>query len=142
MKYFTIAMLALSSLMLSSIANADGSKVALGGYCAVGYVAGQKSIYGDPKYGSEYEGKLYYLSSEGAKKMFDAEPVKFAKAIKYESYCATGVAMGKKLTTDPILFSFVDDKLYLFSSQGAKDVFDKDQDAMIAKAEANWKKLK
>ena len=142
MKYLTFAMLALSSFLLSSIAFADGSKVALGGYCAVGYVAGQKSIYGDPKYGSEYEGKLYYLSSEGAKKMFDAEPAKFAKAVKYESYCATGVAMGKKLITDPTLFSFVDDKLYLFSSQGAKDLFDKDPEAMIAKAESNWKKLK
>lgn len=141
MKYITFAIVAWASLMLSSVASADGSKVALGGYCAVGYVAAQKTLYGDPKFGSEYEGKLYYLSSEAAKKMFDAEPAKFAKAIKYDSYCATGVAMGKKLNTDPNLFSFVDDKLYLFSSQGAKDLFDKDPNAMIAKAEKNWKKL-
>ena len=141
MKYIKFVMFALASLIVSSVASADGSKVALGGYCAVGYVAAQKTIYGDPRFGSEYEGKLYYLSSEAAKKMFDAEPAKFAKAIKYDSYCATGVTMGKKLATDPNLFSFIDDKLYLFSSQGAKDMFDKDQEAMIAKAEKNWKKL-
>ena len=141
MKYIKFVMFALASLMVSAVATADGSKVALGGYCAVGYVAAQKVLYGDPKYGSEYEGKLYYLSSEAAKKMFDAEPAKFAKAVKYDSYCATGVAMGKKLATDPSLVSYVDDKVFLFSSQDAKDLFDKDPQAMIAKAEKSWKKL-
>ena len=141
MKYIKFVVLVLAGLLSSAIATADGSKVALGGYCAVGYVAAQKIIYGDPKYGSEYEGKLYYLSSEAAKKMFDAEPTKFVNAIKYDSYCATGVAMGKKLTTDPNLVSYVGDKVYLFSSQGAKDLFDKDPKAMIAKAEKNWQTL-
>ncbi|MGB2831937.1 MAG: YHS domain-containing (seleno)protein [Methylotenera sp.] len=142
MKRLTIAIFALSSLILSSFAYAGGSKVELGGYCPVGYVAAQKVVYGDPKYASEFEGKLYYLSSEGAKKIFDAEPAKFAHATKYESYCATGVALGKKLDTDPNLFTNVDGTIYLFSSQGAKDAFDKDPKAMIAKAEANWPKIR
>lgn len=141
MKFFTIVALMLSSLTISPALQADGSKVVLGGYCPVGYVAAQKTIHGDPKYASEYEGKTYYLSSQGAKEMFDKEPEKFTKAIKYDSYCATGVALGKKLATDPGLFSTANGKVYLFSSQGAKDAFDKDPKGMIAKAEANWKTL-
>ena len=141
MKSSTLVALVLSSFIMSPILQADGSKVALGGYCPVGYVAAQKAVYGDPKFASEYEGQTYYLSSQGAKEMFDKDPAKFAKTIKYDSYCATGVALGKKLATDPDLFSTVDEKVYLFSSQGAKDAFDKDPKGMVAKAEANWKKL-
>ena len=142
MKYFAIVIFALSSFMLSAALQADGSKVVLGGYCAVAYVAAQKALYGDPKYQSEYKGKTYHFINDDAKKAFDKEPAKFAKAIQYDTYCATGVALGKKLLTDPALFSIVNGKVYLFSSQGAKDAFDKDPKGMIAKAEANWDKLK
>ena len=141
MKYFTIGALMLSSVTMSPALLADGSKVVLGGYCPVGYVAAQKTVYGDPKYASEYKGKTYYLSSQGAKEMFDKEPEKFTKSFKYDSYCATGVALGKKLATDPGLFSTAKGKVYLFSSPAAKEAFDKDPKGMIAKAEANWKKL-
>ena len=141
MKYFAIATLVVSSLLISLASQADGSKVVLGGYCAVAYVAAQKALYGDPKYQSEYEGKTYHFINDDAKQAFDKEPTKFVKAIKYNAYCATGVALGKKLLTDPKLFSTVDGKVYLFSSQEAKDAFDKDPKGMIAKAEGNWAEL-
>lgn len=141
MKTKLMIALLIGSVFASFNSYADGSKVQLGGYCAVGYVGANKAVYGDPKFASEYEGKTYYLSSEGAKKMFDAEPAKFAEAYQYDTYCATGVALGKKLATDPSIFSTIDGKIYLFSSQGAKDAFDKDQKGMLAKAEKNWKKL-
>ena len=142
MKFFAIITLVISGLLMSLASLADGSKVVLGGYCAVAYVAAQKALYGDPKYQSEYEGKTYYFINDDAKQAFDKEPTKFAKAIKYDTYCATGVALGKKLLTDPTLFSIAEGKVYLFSSEGAKDVFDKDPKGMNAKAEANWDKLK
>lgn len=75
---------------------ADGSKVALGGFCAVGFTGAKKAVFGDPNFTSEYKGKLYYLSSEGAKKMFDAEPEKFVSPIQFNGFCVTGLAMGKK----------------------------------------------
>ena len=116
--------------------------MALGGYDAVAYATTQKALYGDPKYASEFEEKIYYFNNNNAKKAFDKEPAKLTSSIKYDAYCATGVALGKKLVTLPNLFSIVDGKVYLFSAQGAKDMFDKDLKGMIAKAEANWNKLK
>lgn len=142
MKNLILVVFALSSLILGSFAFAGGSKVELGGYCPVGYVAANQVVYGDPKYASEYEGKLYYLSSDGAKKMFDAEPAKFTNATKYEGYCATAVASGKKIASDPNYFTNINGTIYLFSSQAAKDAFDKDPKAMITKAEANWLKIR
>lgn len=120
---------------------ADGSKVALGGYCAVGFTGAKKAVFGDPQFTSEYKGKLYYLSSEGAKKMFDAEPEKFVSPIQFNGYCVTGLAMGKRIETDPKIFSIVDDKIYFFSSVEAKTMFEKNPKDFIAKADKNWKKL-
>ena len=142
MKHFAIVIFILSNLMLSATVQADGSKVALGGYDAVAYATTQKALYGDPKYASEFEEKIYYFNNNNAKKAFDKEPAKLTSSIKYDAYCATGVALGKKLVTFPNLFSIVDGKVYLFSAQGAKDMFAKDLKGMIAKAEANWDGLK
>ena len=136
--------LLLISLVVSASAQptfASGSKVKLGGYCAVAYVGAQKALFGNPDFASDYEGSSYYFINKDAKAMFDKEPTKFVNGIKYDAWCATGVALGKKLATDPKLFSEVDGKVYLFSSADAKAMFDKDKNGMIKKAESSWPKL-
>lgn len=134
------------AVMVLSIASsfnalADGSKVQLGSYCPVAYVGANKALPGSPQFTSEVDGKVYAFINEGAKKAFDAEPQKFTKAIQYEAWCATGLAMGKKLPSDPTLFSQVGGKVYFFSSKGAKDAFDKSTAEFIGKADAQAKKL-
>jgi YHS domain-containing protein len=135
-----IALMALVA-SFSFTALADGSKVALGGYCPVGYVTANKALPGDLKVTSEVDGKIYSFINEAAKKAFDADPKKFVSAIQYGAWCATGLAMGKKIASDPALFSAVDGKVYLFSSKGAKDVFDKSPRDFISRADAQAKKL-
>ncbi len=61
-------------------------------------------------------------------------------AIQFDAYCATGVALGKKISSNPKLASYANGKTYLFSSEDAKKMFDKDVSGMIAKADTNWKK--
>jgi YHS domain-containing protein len=131
----------IATSLISAAAMADGSKVKLGGYCPVAYVGAQKALFGNPDFNSEYEGATYYFINKGAKETFDKEPAKFANGVKYDSWCATGISLGKKLATDPKQFSVVEGKVYLFSSAEAKAMFDKDQVVMLKKAEANWAKL-
>ena len=64
-----------------------------------------------------------------------------ASVARMRSGCATGLAMGKKIATDPALFSVLDGKVYFFSSKGAKDTFDKMPKDFITKADAQAKKL-
>ena len=129
------------SLVSSLNALADGSKVQLGSYCPVAYVSANKAVPGSAQFTSEVDGKVYAFINEGAKKAFDAEPQKYTKAIQYEAWCATGLAMGKKIPSDPTLFSQVGGKVYFFSSKGAKDAFDKSTAEFIGKADAQAKKL-
>jgi YHS domain-containing protein len=141
-----VLLLSFSLLLLISVLVSAQSKMdhkqepAIGGYCPVAYLAAGKALKGDPKYSVEHEGHLYYFVNAEAKKAFEDEPAKFI--VKYDGWCATGVALGKKLTSDPKLFTVHDGKTYLFSSRDAKRAFDKDIENFITKAEQNWPKLK
>lgn len=115
------------------------SKVELDGYCPVAYLVMEKAVEGDAKYSSTYEKETYYLANAKAKEMFDAEPVKYLP--KYDGYCATAVAMGKMMESDPQLFSVYNGSTYLFSSKMAKESFDKDPKMTIKNADKNFAAL-
>jgi YHS domain-containing protein len=127
------------ALSFGSVSLADGFNVGLGGYCPVGFVKAGKSVFGDPKYASTYEGVTYFNSSQDAKALFDKDPASFVKAIKYDGYCATGLSLGKKLKSDPNIHSELGGAVYFFSSAEAKEMFDKAPKDFIAKADAAWK---
>ncbi|MCI0451554.1 MAG: hypothetical protein L0Z51_04070 [Candidatus Latescibacteria bacterium] len=118
---------------------ADSKEPAIGGYCPVAYVAMGKAVKGDPKVSVDHEGKHYLFVSADAKKMFEADPSKYEVA--YDGYCATAMAMGRKLESDPTLFSQSNETTYLFSSADAKKMFDGDPSATIEKADLQWAAL-
>lgn len=125
--------------------NAQSSKVqkrdavALQQYCPVAYVAMDKAVKGNAKHNSTYHGKKYYLLNADAKKMFDADPEKYLP--KYDGLCATAVAMGQKMESDPGLFSVHEGTTYLFSTKEAKEMFDKDPEATILMADKQFASL-
>jgi len=94
-----------------------------------------KAVKGDVKFSSTYKGKTYYFAMADAKKMFDADPVKYLP--KYDGYCATALAMGKKIESDPEIFSVYKGDTYLFSNKMAKEGFDKDPEMTIKSADKN-----
>jgi len=130
---------ALSLNAQASKAHSQKKSIALHQYCPVAYVAMGKAVKGNSKYASTYRGKTYYSSSADAKKMFDAEPAKYLP--KYDGYCATALAMGQKMESDPELFSVHEGATYLFSSKDAKQAFDKDPEATISMADKQFAAL-
>lgn len=115
------------------------SSLALEGYCPVAYGAMKKAVKGDPKVTATYKSQTYAFLSNDAKNMFLKNPAKFLP--KYDGYCATAVTMGQKVKSDPTLFAIHEEALYLFSNTMAKDAFEKDPAATIAKADNQWAKL-
>ena len=113
--------------------------VALGGYCPVGYVAAGKAVKGDPKFVSEYEGETYYLANAMAKEMFDKAPASYVAA--YDGWCATAVANGMMVESDPTVFVVRDGTTYLFSNEKAKAMFAEDAEGVVAMADKNWPKV-
>lgn len=113
---------------------------AIGGYCPVAYVKMGKAVKGDARWQSAQDGQTFYFSAQPAKEMFDKAPDQYRVA--YHGYCATGVAMGKKIASSPEAFSVHDGVTYLFSNAQAKEMFDKDPAGTIAKADKAWASLR
>jgi len=114
-------LLSAASLSIVSAEEQAKTEVALDGYCPVAYAAMNKAVKGDPQFASEYQGKTYYLANGDAKKVFDKAPEDYVVA--YDGWCATAMAKGMKIESDPTIFVVRDGKTYLFSNEEAKAMF-------------------
>ncbi len=99
----------------------------------------EKAVLGKAAHATEFNGRTYHFLNADAKQMFDQAPEKFLPA--YDGYCATAVAQGQKLVSDPTIFKVVNGHTYLFSSRKALDMFEKDPGGTIAMADARWAEL-
>lgn len=130
---------ALAFVVAGGVGAAD-KEPAIGGYCPVAYVKMGKAVKGDARWSSERDGQKFLFSAAPAKEMFDKSPDQYRVA--YHGYCATGVAMGKKIASNPETFTVHKGATYLFSSAEAKAMFDKDPDGTVAKADKAWASLR
>lgn len=121
------------------IADAEKS-IAINGYDPVAYQTVGKPTKGTAEYKSEYDGVVWKFSSAENKAAFEANPAKFAPA--YGGWCATGASKGKKIPTQPEFFKVVDGQLYLNSSEGAHNLFLKNENGTIDTADTNWVDIK
>lgn len=128
------------ALLVAGGVGAAGKEPAIGGYCPVAYVKMGKAVKGDARWSSERDGQTFLFSAAQAKEMFDKSPDQYRVA--YHGYCATGVAMGKKIASNPETFAVHKGVTYLFSNAEAKAMFDKDPDATVAKADKAWSSLR
>jgi YHS domain-containing protein len=135
-----VAVAAMTTLAQSAPPADASGRPALGGYCPVAYAMMNQAMKGNPQHKSVHEAKTYHFANADAKKMFDAAPGKYLPA--YDGICATGVAMGMKLQSNPQLFTVHEGRTFLFSDAKAKAMFDKDKANTIAKADAQWPKVK
>jgi YHS domain-containing protein len=136
----TWALASVAALTMAAGVIAADSEPAIGGYCPVAYVKMGKAVKGDARWSSERDGQTFLFSAPQAEELFEKSPDQFGVA--YHGYCATAVAMGKKIPSDPEVFTVRDGVTYLFSSARAKAMFDEDPAAAIAKADRAWPTLR
>jgi len=107
------ASLAISSFSFAADidVNANANDLALHGYDAVSYFTDSKPTMGKHKYTATYKSAIYQFSSEVNRDRFQENPEKYAP--QFGGFCAMGVALNKKLDTDPTAWKIVDGKLYL-----------------------------
>jgi len=122
--------------------------VALEGYDLVAYFTKHQAIQGSDKLAIEVDGIHYYFSSIEHQQLFKANPTKYMPEMG--GFCATAVATSNaKFPVDPETFQITDGKLYLFyngpykgQNFNGKEPWLKDEEALIKRANANWKTLK
>ena len=98
------------------------NKVALGGKCAVCLVEKNKDKDGKAEFTSVYQGFEYRFPGEKQKKMFDANPGKYA--IQKGGQCVVCKKnKGVDVKGDPSLFAAHNGKIFIFASEKAKKAF-------------------
>jgi YHS domain-containing protein len=123
--------------------NTDDSKIALQGYSAVSYLDLGIAQKGVKEFKTTHDGLNYYFTSNEQKTKFEANTAKYLP--QCGGFCAFGVSVGAKFRTDPNKFVVKNGKYFLFLYDLEVDAeqlwLAGNHDELVAKADANWKKL-
>jgi len=119
---------------------AVGAPLGLHGVDPVAFIELGNRIEGSAVHTATHDGVAYYFSSEKNLETFKANPAQYAP--QNGGFCTFGVSVGKKFDGNPRYASVRDGKLYVFLSEDILLAFQKDPEGTLAKAEANWKKIR
>jgi len=134
-----VALAALSSHAQQSAiySTKDG---AIAGYDVVSYYTEGHAVKGKKEIAYRYADADWHFASEENLKAFKDNPEKYLP--QYGGYCAFGCSRGYKAPTEPDAFTVVNGKLYLNYNKDVRTEWNKDRDALIKKADANWATVK
>jgi len=123
--------------------NLDNSGLAIKGYDPVAYFTAQKALEGKSEFTLTYQGVTYHFASAQNRDLFKGSPAKYEP--QYGGWCAYAMgATGEKVDIDPGTFKLLNGKLYLFYNalfNNTKKTWNKDENNLKNKADANWAKL-
>lgn len=113
---------------------------AINGYDVVAYFKEGKPVKGSNDFTVIYKNVKWLFANRSNAETFKAAPEKYEP--QYGGYCAYGCSQGHKAKTDPDAWTIVNGKLYLNYSLKVKDMWNKDQQGYIKKADTNWIDIK
>ena len=113
---------------------------AIRGYDPVAYFTEGRPVEGTSAHRYEWKGAAWSFASAANRAAFEADPEKYAP--RYGGYCAWAVSQGYTASIDPEAWRIVDGALYLNYSLDVQERWAKDIPGNIARAEANWPRLR
>lgn len=122
--------------ILPTVKYFENKEGAIRGYDPVAYFNEGKAVKGDPQFTYSWSGSNWYFKDEANKKAFISTPVKYAP--QYGGFCAYGTSENHLSPTEAKAFTIVNEKLYLNYSSKVKELWQKDIDKRIEKANAYW----
>jgi len=118
------------------------ANLALSGYDPVSYFNNNPQL-GDSKLRHEYEGLIYYFTSEVNLQHFKKSPSSFIP--QYGGWCAYAMGIdGSKVKIDPNTYKIINGKLYLFYNfyfNNTLEDWNKDEIKLRTKADEYWLKI-
>jgi hypothetical protein len=110
--------------------------VALSGYDPVAYFTESRAVKGRVDFETTWNGARWRFVSHENRDRFVKDPLRYAP--QFGGYCAYAVSKGYTASADALAWSVVNGKLYVNYSMSVRQEWEKDRDARIASAEANW----
>ena len=109
---------------------------AIGGYDPVAYFEHGAPRKGDPDHNVMWKGAVWFFVTAQNRETFESNP--HAYAPRYGGYCAYSVAHGATSPTDPTAWLIHDGRLYLTHNDTVRQMWQKDVDTYVARADQNW----
>jgi YHS domain-containing protein len=116
--------------------NIDKNGLANEGYDVVAYHTDNQALKGDAKFNEWFHGANYFFSSKAHQELFRADPKKYLP--QYGGFCAYAMSLGKVRPVNPEIFSVENGRLMLQHTKEAFDLFKKDVNGNVAKADSKW----
>ena len=132
--FVTLLAVAATARPLDALADEKKVEPALGGYCPVSYFRTSMAMKGNPAHQLDYVGQTFYFAGEADKKEFLRTPYKYVPKLGGLCLMALGGPYGNKIPGDPTVFSVIDGRLYLFSSERAKRAYEANPEGVIGRA--------
>jgi len=118
------------------LVNRDKDGRALQGYDPVAYFEVGKPVKGDPKFRTRHGGAIYEFASKDHQRKFEADPDRYTP--QYGGYCGYAASIDKLSPVSPEWFQVIDGRLILQHNEKAWNLWNKDLQGNIVKADANW----
>ena len=116
--------------------SADSAGLGAKGYDPVAFFTEGKPVKGSATYQIEWNGAKWRFASAESLTRFKAAPERYSP--QFGGYCAWAVSQHYLAPGDPRYWKIVDGKLYLNANARAKELWEADQAAAIARGHANW----
>ncbi len=120
------------------IFSTDGK--AIRGYDPVAFFKQSMPVKGADSLAYTWKDTQWLFSSKENLESFKANPEQYSP--QYGGYCAYGTSAGHKSPTQTDTWTIVDNKLYFNYNSKVKDMWMKDQKALIEKADQQWPEVK
>jgi YHS domain-containing protein len=123
----------------SEVVNIDKNGLALQGYDPVGYFTDGKPVKGSPEFTVSYKGATYQFASAEHREMFQQNPARYEP--QFGGFCGYAASINKLAPIEVDKFQVLHDRLILQHNKKAWDLWQKDVEGNLKKADANWPTL-
>ena len=122
-----------------SLVSKTKAGVAIKGHDTTAYFQKGSHGKGSKTHVVEWEGAKWRFASAEEAALFKTNPAAYTP--QFGGFCTRAMSFGSKVHSNPKVWRIYKDKLYLFAAPKGGKFFDKGQDKMIEKAQANWDNL-
>jgi len=122
----------------NTVREGTDERLILRGNDAVAYFIVGKPVRGDPAIKSVYDGDTYRFASPEHKRLFDADPAKYAPA--YTGFCASGAPYALKANIGARVHTIYKGRLYLFGSERSRANWLMDAEQNVRLGDEYWEK--
>jgi YHS domain-containing protein len=121
------------------VVNIDENALALQGYDPVAYFTDGKQVKGSPQFTASYKGATYQFASAEHRDMFNQSSAKYEP--QFGGFCGYAASINKLAPIEVEYFQVLHDRLILQHNKKAWELWHKDVEGNLKKADANWPTL-